>query len=565
MATDGPAEDAPAPASSAPSLARSTAVMSVGTAASRITGFVRLSVMAWAIGGAESKLPDTYNLANSLPNIVYQLVLGEILATVFVPVFVEYIKTRARDEAWKLASTILNAAFLIAGLFAIVTVIAAPWIIKIYTFRVPDPVVRAEMEATGAFFLRIFMPQMIFYAMGAVLTGLLNAHRKFAAPMFAPVLNNLIVIATFIVFRSMHGGGVPNLATLTGAEKWVLAGGTTLGVIVFTMVLWPFVRKLPGGYQPRAWEWRHPAVRHVGTLAKYSFGYVIINQLGLWVVYMLANRTEGGISAFQAAFILYQLPYGIFAVSVMTALVPSLAEHHVNGDLRRFREDLSLGLRTTAFVVLPAAAGFVALGAPIIRLLLEHGVFSAESTKLYADTFVLMAAGLYAYAAFQQIMRAFYARQDTKTPWIVNGVAVLINIAVDVPLYRSMGVPGLALGHTISYVFALAYGGYLLRRELKGIDGRRLLSSHLRIGLASVVTAAASWAVARLVERTVGVETLGGQLLQVGGAVTAGLILYASLSIALRLDEFRPLVRMVTGRFGRRASTRNGSQEGSGS
>ncbi|HEX9695951.1 MAG TPA: murein biosynthesis integral membrane protein MurJ [Actinomycetota bacterium] len=558
MAIDGPGSQQADASSATASLARSTAVMSVGTAASRITGFVRLAVMAWAIGGAESKLPDTYNLANSLPNIVYQLVLGEILATVFVPVFVEYIKTRARDEAWKLASTILNAAFVIAAAFAIVTVLAAPWIIKIYTFRVPDAAVRAEMEATGAFFLRIFMPQMIFYATGAVLTGLLNAHRKFAAPMFAPVLNNLIVIATFIVFRVMHGGGVPGLATLTGAEKWVLAGGTTLGVVVFTTVLWPFVRSLPGTYQPRAWEWRHPAVRHVGTLAKYSFGYVIVNQIGLWVVYMLANRTEGGISAFQAAFILYQLPYGIFAVSVMTALVPSLSEHHVAGDLVRFRQDLSLGLRTTAFIVLPAAAGFVALGEPIIRLLLQHGVFSAASTRLYADTFVLMAVGLYAYAAFQQIMRAFYARQDTKTPWIVNIAAVALNIAVDIPLYRAMGVPGLALGHTISYVFALIYGGALLRKRLGGLDGRRLLSSHTRIGFASVVTAAAAWGVARLIGAAMDVERLSGQLAQVGGAVVAGLILYASLSAALRLDEFRPLARMVTGRFGRR-----GPKEGS--
>lgn len=558
MAIDGPGHE-PDPTDSASSLARSTAVMTVGTAMSRITGFVRLLAMAWAIGGVESKVPDTYNLANSLPNIVYQLVLGEILATVFVPVFVEYIKTRARDDAWRLASTILNAAFVIAAAFAVVTVLAAPWIIKLYTFRVADPATRAEMEATGAFFLRIFMPQMIFYATGAVLTGLLNAHRKFAAPMFAPVLNNLIVIATFVVFRIMHGPGVPQLSTLTGAEKWVLAGGTTLGVIAFTSVLWPFVRALPGRYQVRAWEWRHPAVRHVGTLAKYSFGYVIINQIGLWVVYMLANRTEGGISAFQASFILYQLPYGIFAVSVMTALVPSLAEHHVNGDIVRFRRDFSLGLRTTAFVVLPAAAGFVALGLPIIRLLLQHGVFSEASTALYAQTFVLMAIGLYAYAAFQQIMRAFYARQDTKTPWLVNIVAVVINVAIDFPLYRAMGVPGLALGHTISYVCAMLYGGYLLRRALGGLDGRRLVSSHLRIGSASLATAAVSWAVSRGIARVVDIQSMTGRVTQVGVAVTAGLILYAALAAAFRLDEFRPLLRMITGRFRRRGSAREGT------
>lgn len=526
--------------------------MSVGTTLSRLTGFARLAAMAWAIGGVESKVPDTYNLANSLPNIVYQLVLGEILATVFVPVFVEAIRTKARDEAWRLASTILNVAFLVAAAFSLLTVLLAPWIVKIYTFRIADPVLRAEQEATGAFFMRIFMPQMIFYATGAVLTGLLNAHRRFAPPMFAPILNNLIVIATFVVFRAMHGPGTPQLATLTGAEKWVLAGGTTLGVAVFTMVLWPFVARLPGRYDRRAFAVRDPAIRRVGSLATFSFGYVIVNQIGLWVVYMLANATAGGISAYQAAFILYQLPYGIFAVSVMTALVPSLAEHHVAGDTARFRAEVSLGLRTTAFIVVPAAAAFVALGRPIIRLLLEHGVFGQGSTDLYADTFVMMAAGLAAYAAFQQIMRAFYARQDTRTPWRVNIAAVAINIAAALPLYRAMGVPGLALAHTVSYLFAAGYGGALLRRRLGGLDGRRLVSSHLRIGVAAAATAVAAWAIARALAGAADTGALGAQLLQVGAAVGGGLILYAALAVALGLDEFRPLVRFVTGRFSRR-------------
>lgn len=535
-----------------PTLVRATAVMSVGTALSRTTGFVRLAVIAWAIGGAESKLPDTYNLANSLPNVVYQLVLGEILATVFVPVFVEYITTRAREEAWRLASSVLNLALLIAAAFSVVTILLAPWIIKIYTFRIADPVQRQLQEEVGTFFLRIFLPQIIFYAVGAVLTGLLNAHRRFAAPMFAPVLNNLVVIATFVTFRAMHGAGRPSLATLSAGDKWLLAVGTTVGVATFTTALWPFVRKLPGSYRPRALDWRHPAIRHVGNLAKYSLGYVVVNQIGLWVVLALANGTQGGISAYQNAFILYQLPYGIFAVSVMTALVPNLAEHHVRGDLAGFRADLSLGLRTTAFIVLPAAAGFIALSRPIIRLLLEHGVFTTTSTALYANTFVLMAIGLAAYAAFQQVMRAFYARQDTKTPWLVNIWAVGLNLAVAVPLYAWLGVPGLGLAHALSYLLAAGLGGELLRRRLGGIDGRRLAWSHLRIGAAAAVTGAASWGIAEAIGRSVDTHRLAGSLLQVGAAITGGLMLYAALSAVLRLEEFRPLMRMVTGRFSRR-------------
>ena len=537
------------------SLARATAVMSVGTAASRLTGFVRLAVIAWAIGGTESKLPDTYNLANSMPNIVYQLVLGEILATVFVPVFIEYITTRDRDESWRLASTILNLAIIFSVGASVLTVLAAPWLIQIYTFRVEDPVLRAQQQEVGAFFLRLFLPQMIFYAAGAVLTGLLNAHRRFAAPMFAPVLNNLIVMGSFIAFRMMHGGDVPTLTTLTLGDKLLLGGGTTAGVIAMTVVLWPYVRRLPGRYRIRDLQWRHPAIRHVGNLARFSLGYVIVNQIGLWVVFMLANGVQGGVSAYNSAWILYQLPYGIFAVSIMTALVPNLSEHHVRGDAAAFRRDLSLGLRTTAFIVFPAAAGFVALSEPIIRLLLEHGVFGVGSTELFADTLALMAVGLAAYAAFQQLMRAFYARQDTRTPWIVNIIAVATTVATAIPAFAVLGVPGLGLAHALTYIVGTIVGGAILRRRAGGLDGARLASSHLRIGLASIATGLVAWVVAEGLGDVVAVQTLGGQLAQVSVAMVAGLVTYAASTKALRVEEFDGFIALLARRSRRRRRT----------
>ena len=537
----------------APSLMRSTAVMSVGTALSRVTGFLRLAVIAWAIGGAESKLPDTYNLANNMPNIVYQLVLGEILATLFVPIFVDYMTTRAKDEAWKLASTILNIAIVAATAVSAIAVLMAPWIIRIYTFRLHGAD-RINQQLVGTFLLRLFLPQMIFYAAGAVLTGLLNAHHKFAVPMFAPLLNNMIVMATFVTFRVLHPHGIPSLKTLSSGDKLLLGGGTTLGVVVMTMVLWPFVLRLKDQrYRPAEFDWRNPAIRHVGSLAKWSLGYVIVNQIGLWVVYALANGIAGGVTAFNAAFILYQLPYGIFAVSVFTALVPILSEHHVRGDVSAFRNDLSLGVRTTLFVVVPAAAGFIALSHPIVRLLLQHGVFSAKSTTLFANTFLLMSFGLAAYAVFMQMMRACYARQDTKTPWIVNSLAVVFNIALAIPMFLWWHVPGLGLAHAVSYIFAAALGAYVLRRQLGGMDGARIVRSGTRISIAAALSGTAAWLVARAIAPNSAALGFGKQILQVGGGVVVGVGVYAALAAAFHLDEFRPLLRMVAGRFGRRA------------
>jgi len=553
---DQPPQVAPAgpDASAGPSLTRATAVMSVGTAMSRLTGFVRLAVMAWAIGGTETKLPDTYNLANSLPNIVYQLVLGEILATVFVPIFVEYIKTRTREESARLASTILGIAFWVAAAFSAITILLAPWIIKIYTFGIDDPATRLRQEEVGAFLLRLFMPQMIFYATGAVLTGLLNAHRRFSAPMFAPVLNNLIVVATFVAFRMKNGDVVPDLTSLSFADKMLLGGGTTLGVIVMTLVLWPFVLRLRAGYRLGGIEWRHPAIRHVGRLARYSFGYIIVNQIGLWIVYALANgaATPGGVTAYNSSWILYQLPYGIFAVSIMTFLVPRLAEHHVAGDLAGMRADVSLGVRASSFIVLPAAAGLIALSQPLIRLLLEHGVFSSASTALFADTFVLMTLGLGAYTWFQLITRAFYAMQDTRTPWRVNIATVGALILAAPPLFAVMGIKGLGLAHAIQYLTGAIVGGVILRRRLGGIDGRRLLSSHTRIAIASAATGIAAWAIARALEQALDVTKIGAQLVQVGTAVVAGLVLYVALARALKIEESKPLLEIVGSRFRRK-------------
>ena len=539
-------------AEAAPSLMRSTAVMSVGTALSRVTGFLRLAVIAWAIGGAESKLPDTYNLANNMPNIVYQLVLGEILATLFVPIFVDYMTTRAKDEAWRIASTILNIAIVAATAVSAVAVLMAPWIIKIYTFRLHG-VDRVAQQQVGAFLLRLFLPQMIFYAAGAVLTGLLNAHRKFAVPMFAPLLNNVIVMATFVTFRLLHPHGTPTLQTLTTGDKLLLGGGTTLGVVVMTMVLWPFMLRLKDQrYRATEFDWHNPAIRHVGSLAKWSLGYVIVNQIGLWVVYALANGVAGGVTAYQASFILYQLPYGIFAVSVFTALVPILSEHHVRRDVAAFRNDLSLGVRTTLFIVIPATAGFVALSHPIVRVLLQHGVFSAKSTTLFANTFLLMSIGLAAYAVFMQLMRACYARQDTKTPWIVNSLAVAFNIALSIPMFIWWHVPGLGLAHAVSYIFAAGLGAFVLRRQLGGLDGARVVGSAARISVAAAVSGAGAWLFARAIAPPSAVLGLGKQLLQVGGGIVVGIGIYAGLAVLFRLDEFRPLLRMVSGRFGRR-------------
>lgn len=519
--------------------------MGFGTALSRITGFGRLAVIAWAIGGAESKLPDTYELANTLPNVFFHLILGEVVVTAFVPVFVEYVTRASSDEARSLSSTVIALTLLISTAATIAAVASAGWIIKIYTFRLEGPE-RIAQEEVGAFFLRLFLPQIIFYTTGLVISGLLNAHRKFTAPTFAPIANNLIVAGVFVAFGVMHSAGIPTLQTLAASEKLLLGIGTTAGVVVQTLLLLPSVRRIPGGWF-RLSDIRldHPALPRIRALAKFALAYVLVNQVRLWMIKAFANETTGGVAAYDTSFILYSLPYGIFAVSIFTALVPTLSEHHVKGDVNSFRSDLSLGLRMTLFVMLPAAAGFVALGGPIVRLLFQRGVFGSASTALFSDTLIMMALGLPAYAALQQITRAYYSMQDTRTPFLISSIGAVTNIGGALLLFGPMGVPGLALSHAISYAFIAAVAWVMVTRKVGSLGGDRFAGWLVGVVSISIASGLIAWLVGETLAGSLDVQTFIGQLLQVSASIAAGAVVFAGGASLLGFDELKRLSRLV--------------------
>jgi putative peptidoglycan lipid II flippase len=537
------------PEDSQAAFVRNTAVMSVGTALSRLTGFLRLSAMAYALGIAETRLADAYNIANITPNIVYELALGGILSSVFVPVFVQWLQSRGRDAAWDVARRVLSIAAISLSIICVLGIVLAPWIIRLYTVGVPEGQ-REVVEELASFFLRWFMPQIVFYGIGAVATGLLNAHRRFAVPMFAPILNNLIVIATFLTFTGMSHPGQAVLAT--GPQKLVLAIGTTLGVVAMTVALWPSLRRL--GFRFR-WRrgWRDEAVVRIAHLAKWVVVYVVANQLGYLVVLILAARVKGGYTAYAAAFMLFQLPHAIFVVSVFTALLPAMSSRWADGDRQAFRELLARGIRWTAVIVVPAGLGYLVLAVPIVRLLLQHGVAGPRSTDLVAGILVFFSLGLFSFSTFQLLLRAYYSMQDTRTPALVNIAAVGLNVLVDLlfVLALGMGVRGLALGHATAYTFGSIALVAMIRRRLGGIDGRRIVSGLSRTFLAGGITAAVAWAVARAIGGRVGTETLGGQATQVLGAVAAGILAFVAAALMLRLDEVDVVRRQLAARWHR--------------
>jgi putative peptidoglycan lipid II flippase len=526
---------------------RNTAVMSLGTALSRLTGFLRLTAAAAALGSGV--VASAYNAANVTPNIVYELVLGGILTSVFVPVFVEWLEKRGRGEAWDLARRVLTVAVVGLVLIAIAGILLAPWIMRLYYVAAPAPSREASIEI-GTFFLRWFMPQIVFYGVGAVATGLLNAHRRFAVPMFAPILNNLCVIATFTAFAWIHTAPSVTPETVSGGQRLLLAVGTTLGVAAMTVALWPSLRGI--GFRWRArFDWNDEGVRRLARLAAWVAVYVVANQVAYLVVLVLAGQRPSWYTVYSYAFILFQLPYAIFAVSIFTALIPSMSSRWAERDVDGLRELLSRGLRMTAVVVLPAAAGYIALATPITALLLGHGEFRA--TALTAETLRAFALGLVFFASFQLLTRTFYSMQDSRTPALVNVASAIVNIGLDVLYVNALGlgVQGLALGHASSYAFSTTVAVVLLRRRLRGIDGARIARSLVGIALGALAAGGAAWGVWRGLASIAGSGSIGALLLEVVAAVVAGVLAFLTAALMVRIEEVDELRRQLRARWRR--------------
>ena len=524
--------------------ARATALMTVGTIFSRLTGLVRVGAIVAALGVAETRFADTYNLANTAPNIIYELVLGGILTSVFVPVFVQLLEEEGRERAWEVASGIVNVAMVVLAAVTIAGIALAPLLAKLYALRLEGDQVQLQRDAL-TFLLRLFIPQIVFYGLTAITAGLLNAHRRFGAPMYTPILNNLSVIAIFVVFYQLYGK--VTLETVTTGQMLMIGLGTTAGVVLMAVAQLPFLRGL-GKYRATL-RVGHPAVRKLGRLSAFVIGYVVVNQIGYFVVQILANEQQGAYTAYVTAFTFFMLPHGLFAVSVITALLPGMSTFAVREDWDAFRGRLATGVGATVFLVLPAAVGYLVLGEPIVQLLVERGVVTERSTELLAGVLRVFVVGLVPFSLFQLFLRAFYSLQDTKTPFLINCGAVALTTGLNVPLFHLYGVRGLAAGHACGYAAGAAAQGRTLARRLTRGAGPAFFDGTLRTIGAAAGMGVVVWAVAWAIRAVVDPETLVGNLTEVAVSVVAGVVSYLVLSRLLRVPELEHVAGLVRGRL----------------
>jgi putative peptidoglycan lipid II flippase len=492
---------------------RSSAAMAVGTGLSRATGFGRLVALTYALGAGAGA--DAYNLANTLPNVFYDIVLGGIAAQFIVPIFIDQLVTRDEDDGWNAISAVTSAAIALLTAATVVVVVAAPAIVDVYG-------VPADQRAVATLLLRMFAPQILFYGLTALGGAVLNVRRRFFAPAVTPVLNNLVTIAVLLALPHLrHDLSVHGLRHDSGL-LWFLGIGTTAGVAVQAVALWPAIG---WANAPVRWVWdlRHPAVRAVVRLSGWTLGYVATNQVAYLVASWLAFRKTAGLSAYSYAWTLFMLPYGVLAVSVLTVLMPDLSQRWAEGDRVAHRHALGLGLRGVTVLILPCAAGLAVLGRPIVAVLLQHGHFKGADTALTGDVLALFAIGLPFFAAYLLLIRGYTSMLDTRTPFIVNSVENALNIVFDLALYPLLGTRGLALGFSLAYMCAFAFTAVHLSGRLGGLGGPEVTRTAARVATATAIMAAG----VALVDHAMPGDSGVGLLARLVVAVLAGVSVFA--------------------------------------
>jgi putative peptidoglycan lipid II flippase len=531
------------------SLRRAVGSMAMGTAVSRGTGVVRVLVLAYVLG--ISPLADAYNLANTIPNMLYDVVLGGVLGATFIPVFIERLATRSEREAWRSISAVVTLATIVLIAATAVFLAAAPWVVDAFTAfnhsGVHDPTKLALQRQVSTAFLRWFTPQILLYGLLAIGGALLNVRRRFGAPMWVPIANNVVCIGVLVVFASVAPSPTLRSVAASPGQIALLGAGTTAGVAVQLLLLGPSLWRAKLGRLRWRFDLRDSAVRAVVRLGSWTFGIVVLNQVALYVVIALAFSSGGSgpVSAYTYAYAFMQMPYAIVAVSVLSGITPDLAHHHAVGEDAAFVRRFGTGLRATLALIVPSSIVLFMLATPLIALLLGHGASSARQSAQTASALAKLALGLPGFTVFQYAIRALQARREAATAFALYVGQNILNVVLAILLVRPLGLGGVVLSVSIAYSAMAVASLVLLRSRMGRLGPPRCYRPLARIVVASVVMGAVVLVVANLS----GATSLVGLVLRVGGALLLGGLAYlATAALLARRSGRRPNARVAPSR-----------------
>ncbi|MGQ0718947.1 MAG: murein biosynthesis integral membrane protein MurJ [Pseudonocardiales bacterium] len=517
------------------SVAAATRMMAVAILVSRITGFVRQLGLAAVLG--LGVINDSYTVANTLPAMLYELLLGGVLTSVVVPLLVRAAKEDA-DQGEAYAQRLVTVACVALGVATVLAVAGAPLLAALLL---------GDAEAANPQLATVFgyllLPQILFYGLSGLFGAILNARSIFGPPAWAPVLNNVIVLAVLGIYALVPGEITLNPTQMSDPKLLVLGLGTTAGIVAQALVQLPGLRRA-GFHFGWRWGW-DPRLTQAGGMAAWFVLYVLVGQLGFVITTRSAAQGDpGGVVIYSLVWLLLQLPYGVLGYSLLTAIMPRMSRAAADSDWRAVVKDLSLGSRYLTMLLIPITVIFTLAGEQIGVALFSLGRAGSNAERLGA-ALAVSAFGLLPYAVTMLQMRVFYSMADARTPTMINAVMVAVKVplllACPVLLDGADVVLGLTAVNSLSCVLGAIVGQVWLRRRLGRVETKRTLITLRNCLLAAVPAVGAVLGLRAL---------LGGAVDGVGGAwldlvlttVVVGVVMGAVL-VALRTPELTEAIR----------------------
>lgn len=520
-------------------LIRSSSLMGLGTIISRITGFIRNLLLVAVLG--TGILGDAYNVANTTPNIIYNLLIGGALSAVFVPQIVKSFRDADGGSAYvsRLVSLLTSALIFITA----IAMILAPLLISVYA---PSFTGRSR-DVTIAFALYC-LPQILFYGLFGVLGQVANAKERFGPMMWAPIANNLVVIALFAYFLSVTDE--ISLQTITDGQVRLLGVGTTLGIALQALILIPTIAS--SGLKVRfRIDWRGVGLDKAIRLASWMFIFVLISQLGFLVTVNLATRAGVaaeaagiaygvGYTPYANAYLILLLPHSIVTISIVTALLPRLSNFALDKKLDDVRHLITTALRYVGIITVPASFFFLLFGERIAEALF-FGI-SEDSALFIGRLLSAMALGLIPLSINLVLIRGLNAFENTKyqvvSNLVINVVAVVLSLIAYTTMEARSVTLGLALAFTASYWCGIIASYFLLKRFTGALNIATIALFYVKVSIAALVAVVC---VAFLADR-IGLE---GNFVDLIGVLIATSLLYILVARAMKIAEVGQTIKVL--------------------
>jgi putative peptidoglycan lipid II flippase len=528
------------------SVAKSAGIVSIAVMFSRVLGLVREQVFAYYFGAGF--LNDAYQVAFRIPNVLRDLFAEGALSAAFVKVFTDYQINKSEKEAWRLASLVMNALAIVLSVVVIIGIIFSRQFVNLIADGFSP-----EKAALATTLTQIMFPFILLVALAAVAMGVLNTKGVFGIPASASTVFNITSLLFGLGLAYwLSGGGWTKFSKDELPDfpaQWAIIGmaiGTLIGGAAQLLMQVPSLLKVGFRFSLLV-SFTDEGVRKVMRLMTPAILGTSAVQINVLINTFFVSGIDGGISWLGYAFRLMQFPIGIFGVAIGTASVPVLSRMASEGKFNDFRKTLSDSLKLVFLMTLPSACGLIVLGEPIIRLIYERGAFSAASTTMTAYALTGYAIGLTGYAAIKILSPAFYALNDAKTPMIIAIASIAVNAIAsyafrEILMTYNLGHVGVALA-TSSVALVNFFALFLLmRKRIKGINGGEILSSFIRIAIASVVMSAVCYAVYYFLHQQLGGKGLLFKLIEALVPIGIGGIVFFVMAKILRVGEVEKLV-----------------------